>query len=147
MAARTMPGWRAPRHADGRASVPPGFEVYRRQSRRGPAFVRVYRSRHRSLLGFSAAAWRQLGEPQAVVFCVDRAERLIGFRPAARSERNAYCVTGGRQHVVSATMLLRLMGDPPPGRYELRSGGDLPAHIDLAGGLLGLAGTAEGGEA
>ena len=107
------------------------WQVYQRRRRPGAATVRLYGYRSRWLLSFSAAAWRQLGEPAAVVFLTDRAEGLVGFRPAARGERNAYAVTGP-QHAVAATMLARFMGDPDPGTYELlAAAGGLPPRIAL----------------
>lgn len=106
--------------------VPPGFELYRRGTRR--AWVRIAPSGR--MLYLSAAAWDRLGRPAAVVFLVERDRRLIGFRPAAPGEANAYRVTG-RAHAVSATLLLRAMAPARTGRYCLRASPGMPAHISL----------------
>lgn len=104
------------------------WEVYDGRRRRpGDATVRVYRS---CQVSFSSAAWRQLGEPEAIVFLTDRAEGKIAFRPARRGDRNAYSVSRPG-HGVSAVALLRFMAPVPDGRYDLITSDGLPPHIDL----------------
>ncbi len=91
------------------------FEVYDKahsytaRKRRG-ATVTV---QPRGLLSFSPDAYEMLGSPKAVVFLVDRDERLIGFKPlsSTRGAGNAYTVRGpGSQRLVSATAVLKVMG-------------------------------------
>lgn len=46
----------------------------------------------RGTLNINEAAFGALGKPEAVVLMYDRAEAVIGLRPAARKETNAYRV-------------------------------------------------------
>lgn len=62
----------------------PSFEVYRRQDsytqrRRKGATVTVM---HPGRLSFSRDALAALGNPKAIVYLVDREQRLLGFRAA-----------------------------------------------------------------
>ncbi len=92
----------------------PKFEEYERtvgsgwRKRQGPS-VTVQR---RGSLSFSQAAMEMLGNPGALVFLVDQDERLVGFRKAPRSARNARVVTSpfAGTYTVSARALCTFLG-------------------------------------
>lgn len=70
----------------------PNFQEYDR-SQRGPyQKAKTVTVTRRGLLNFSPSAMAALGNPQAVVYLVDREERLLGFRGATCRTRNAYTV-------------------------------------------------------
>lgn len=73
----------------------PKFEEYERSAgsrwrkRHGPS-VTIQR---RGSLSFSTDAMEMLANPEALVFLVDQDARLVGFRKAPRTTRNARAVT------------------------------------------------------
>lgn len=106
----------------------PDFEIYRRGSRPdGPPMVTITAA---GAISFSVAAFEALGSPAAIVYLIDRDERLIGFRAAAVGETSAYHVNAGRG--VSARSILNAMGISygTGRRYPLLTGDGTP-HIDL----------------
>lgn len=75
-------------------------------------------------LGFNASSHAALGEPEAVVMMYDEEAKLIGFRAAEVSERNAYpmrAVGAGKTFIVAGTAFLNYFKIPygdEPIRYE-----------------------------
>jgi hypothetical protein len=67
----------------------PNFKEFDRKQARNPRGPSVTLT-SRGAISFSAEAWDQLGSPEAVTLLFDEGERIVGFRPARRGERNAY---------------------------------------------------------
>jgi hypothetical protein len=88
----------------------PNFEEFDRMnarvSRRVGESVTVQR---RGNVGFSVEAMAALGNPRAVVYLVDRDERLLGFRPATPGTANASAVRGSGR-IASAVAVLKDLG-------------------------------------
>lgn len=114
--------------------VPPGFTLYRRGTRRTgrPAEVTL---RSGGAVAFSPAAYARLGEPAAVVFLVDRAERVLGFRAARRGEPHAYVV---RNRSVQGRRVLAYLGAAagPARRYPLGEVDGVPC-VELGAEVTG----------
>jgi hypothetical protein len=89
----------------------PNFEVYERQNsygagrRRGGNTVTVHRA---GVVSFSAVAMAVLGNPRAVVYLIDKDDRLLGFRAVEPGTPNASMV-GGSGHTASAASVLKYM--------------------------------------
>lgn len=69
----------------------PNWEVYSRQGRNASSEPLVSIQRTGSL-ALNKAAYDAIGKPEAVQLLFDRQEQLIGLRPAARGDENAYVV-------------------------------------------------------
>jgi hypothetical protein len=87
----------------------PNFEIYDRRNsrvlRRVGSCVTVQR---RGQVAFSVEALAALGHPKAIVFLVDRKERLLGFRAAGEADERSSAIRGAG-HIASAARVLRYM--------------------------------------
>lgn len=87
------------------------FEVYDRSKSRSPKRRRLGETvtvQRAGVISFSAAAMAALGDPRAVVYLVDRNDRLLGFRPAKPGTANASLI-GGTGRTASAVAVLKYM--------------------------------------
>ncbi len=106
----------------------PNFEIYDRVNARESRGATVTIQR-RGIISFSPDAYAMLGSPEAVVFLYDREERLIGFRPAARGDQDAYAIRSPL--TVSAMALCKRLGIDTSESRRYPLGMDNPPFIDL----------------
>lgn len=66
----------------------------------------------KQVISFSREAYELLGNPEAVKLLYDKDERIIGFQPASRGDKNAYtCRLNGKySRSVSASAFCKWVG-------------------------------------
>ena len=67
----------------------PNFAEFTVSARKGPIAPTVTFA-VRGVITFSISAIEQMGHPEAVKLLYDADERVVGFKPASKDEKNAY---------------------------------------------------------
>jgi hypothetical protein len=80
------------------------WELYERGNSRRRSDEPLVTIQRRGQISFNPAAMRALGEPEAVIFLIDKNERLLGFRASGITKKT------GRRKAVEPGALVR-----PPG--------------------------------
>lgn len=107
------------------------FEVYIGGSNRGLRTAQTVSITSVGRIGFSRPAYEAMGSPEAVVLLTDRAEQLIGFRPAGVEEPSAYRLNPRSLSVSSTAILQYLEFDYSVSRRWPLLCDDGTWHIDL----------------
>jgi hypothetical protein len=87
------------------------FEVYDRRNSPSPKRRRLGETvtvQRAGVISFSTASMAALGNPRAVVYLVDREDRVLGFRAAPPGTPNASLI-GGTGHTASGVAVLKYM--------------------------------------